>query len=490
MSVFSNFLDIGFVLTVAFGAVAGFFVGAIPGLSVSMATALLVSISFGWESRMAFAMIMGVYVVGVYSGAVSAILMNIPGAPSSLVTALDGNPLAKMGRTDEAIKTAGVYSFVGSIFGLALLYFLSGSVSRLALKFHPLDYFLLALLGLISASAMAKGKFRKGLCAALLGVVFSLIGMDSVHGVPRLSSLFPPLQGGLSLAPALIGLFGFSELLFGLWSKSGDSHIERAEKCKNKEVLRHMRHFPSSMLYSLIGAVVGALPGAGGPVASFLAYESAKRIIKTPSRAFGDGAIEGLIASESANNACVGGAMIPMLCLAVPGDSVTAIMLSVFYIHGLNPGPSFFSRQGDIFNSIVAAGLIASLMLLIIAFFIAPKMQWLMRIKKERLLVFIGLICIIGAYANSSRVFDVGLMLFFGILGFIMKKLDYPIAPLSLGLVLGNMMDSNFRRFISLGRAGSEYYIQSLSSPISLILLLLISLSIFRAFRYKKQTKE
>lgn len=485
MSVFSNFLDISFVLMVIFGALAGFFVGAIPGLSVSMATALLVSISFGWKPNLAFAMIMGVYVVGVYSGAVSAILINIPGAPSSLVTMLDGYPLAKMGRADEAIKIAGLYSFIGSIFGFVLLYFLSGQISRLALKFHPIDYFLLALLGLVSASGLGGGGFIKGFTVALLGVIFSLVGMDSVYGVARLSSFADVFQGGIPLIPALIGLFGFSELLFNLFNPNGAEFSGKIKKCNTSVVFRQLKHFPSSILYSLIGAVVGALPGAGGPVASILAYECAKRIVKKPEQGFGKGSVEGLIASESANNACVGGAMIPMLCLAVPGDSVTAIMLSVFYIHGMNPGPNFLLRQGELFNSIVAAGLIASFMILFIAFVIAPKMQWLMKIKKERMLIFVGFVCLVGAYANSTRVFDVGVMLFFGVLGFFMKKFKFPLPPLSLGLVLGSMMDSQFRRFISLGRAGSEYYIKSLSSPISIVLIFLIVLSLARSTFFK-----
>ena len=243
-------VDPRFILMVLLGSVAGLFVGAIPGLSVSMATALLVSITYTWEHSDALAMIMGVYVVGVFSGAVSAILINIPGAPSSVVTTLDGYPMSKKGQSYKALFTATIYSFIGSLFGLLALGLLAEPVSRVAIKFTKMDY------------AMEKTK--------------------------------------VSL----------------------------------KEILKSWK---LSLYTSTIGLLVGALPGAGGPVASFIAYNEAKRLVKKPEVPFGEGAVEGIVASESSNNACIGGALIPMLTLAVPGDAVTAIILSVFYVHGLQP---------------------------------------------------------------------------------------------------------------------------------------------------------
>jgi putative tricarboxylic transport membrane protein len=270
-------VDVRFVLLVFAGSVAGLFVGAIPGLSVSMATALLVSITYSWHTTDAIATVMGVYVVGVFSGALSAILINIPGAPSSVVTTLDGFPLANRGEAYKALKYAIIYSFIGTLFGFIVLWLLAKPISMVALKFTPMDYFQLAL-------------------------------------------------------------FGFAEVLSVISGSSMDAEVSKVTKAviRTKDVLKHFLH---SLYYSTIGTVVGALPGAGGPVAAFLAYSEAKRIVKHPSRPFGEGAVEGIVASEAANNACIGGALIPLLTLAIPGDAVTAIILSVFYVHGLRPGP-------------------------------------------------------------------------------------------------------------------------------------------------------
>ena len=328
------FLDPRFVLLCGAGSVAGLFVGAVPGLSVSMATALLVSITYSWEAPDALAAVMGVYVVGVFSGALSAILLNIPGAPSSVVTTLDGYPMAKRGEAYKALKYATVYSFVGSVFGLIALALLAGPITSVALQFQPMDYFLLAMFGLTTVGSLTSKSFAKGLVSVIFGLFFSMIGMDSVLGTPRLTFGIRVLNAGISTVPALVGLFGFAEVLSVVYDgcPAAEENTIVRQTVTMKEILKE---FPRSLYYSTIGTLVGALPGAGGPVASFLAYAQAKRLVKHPSRPFGEGAVEGIVASESANNACIGGALIPMLTLAVPGDAVTAIILSVFYVHGL-----------------------------------------------------------------------------------------------------------------------------------------------------------
>ena len=472
LSVFSYFLNFHFIIMVFIGAMAGMLVGAIPGLSVSMATALLVSITYTWPTDYALATIMGVYVVGVFSGAISAILINIPGAPSSVVTTLDGYPLAKKGESYKALKYATIYSFIGTMFGFAALWIFAKPISNIALKFTPMDYFLLAIFGLSTVGSLTSKSFTKGILSALLGLIVSMIGLDSVMGTSRMTLGIYDLKAGVSIVPALIGLFGFSEVL----SVISKGYLEAEASHMTKSVIKikdMLKYFSHSLYYCTIGTLVGALPGAGGPVASFLAYGEAKRIVRNPPVPFGEGEIEGIVASESANNACIGGALIPMLTLAIPGDAVTAIILSVFYVHGLQPGPMFIKSSPEMFHSILAGGFIGGIFLLILGLFIGPGISKIITVPKRILLPLIIVLCVVGAFGCNNRMFDVYLMLFFGTLGYIMRMRDYPIAPMILAIVLGGMMDSNFRRAISLASSEDRFFAALFGRPITIILLVL-----------------
>lgn len=468
---FLSVLNIRFVLLVFAGAAAGLFVGAIPGLSVSMATALLVSVTYTWETTDALAAIMGVYVVGVFSGAVSAILVNIPGAPSSVVTTLDGYPMARRGQAYKALQYAAVYSFIGSAFGLAALALLAGPVSAVALRFRPMDYFLMSLFGLATVGSVTSKRYAKGLAAAALGLALSMIGLDPLAGTPRLVFGVKALRAGVNTVPALVGLFGFAEVLFAVYSGRHEKQtVEPVDRTRVslREVLSHWR---LSLYTSFLGMLVGALPGAGGPVAAFIAYNEARRVVKRPSVPFGEGAPEGIAASESANNACIGGALIPMLTLAVPGDAVTAIILSVFYVHGLKPGPMFIRQNADAFSAILLAGFIACLALLVLGLWAAPRICRVLSVPANILLPVVTVLCVVGAFACNNRLFDVALMFFFGLLGFVMRLRGYPQAPLVLALVLGRTMDSNFRRALSLAAAADQPLLSLFGHPITLILL-------------------
>lgn len=457
-------------MLVFLGSVAGLFVGAIPGLSVSMATALLVSITYTWQTTDALATIMGVYVVGVFSGAVSAILINIPGAPSSVVTTLDGYPLAKRGEAYKALFVATIYSFVGSVFGLIALAVLTGPISSIAIKFRPMDYFLLALFGLATVGSVTSKNYTKGLVAAAIGLIISMIGLDPLAGTPRLVFGVKDLRAGISTVPALVGLFGFSEVLSVVFSGHMKQTVEHMDKTRVslKEVLKHWK---LSLYTSTIGMLVGALPGAGGPVAAFISYNEARRLVKKPEVPFGEGAVEGIVASESSNNACIGGALIPMLTLAVPGDAVTAIILSVFYVHGLKPGPMFIRESAASFHAILVAGFIACIALLILGLLVAPKICKIIAVPKNILLPVVVTLCVVGSFACNNRLFDVGLMFAFGLLGFVMRLRGYPQAPLVLALVLGKTMDSNFRRALSLAAVADNPMANLFGHPITLVLL-------------------
>jgi len=477
-------IDIHFIFLVLLGSVGGLFVGALPGLSVTMATALLVSITFSWEVNHAMALIMGVYTVGVYAGAVSAILVNIPGAPSSVATTLDGYPMAKKGQALLALRTAAYYSFLGTIIGLIVLAISARPITRLALAFTPLDYFLLALFGLTTVGSLTAGNFTKGMISALLGVLLSTIGMDPITGIGRFTFGSINLQRGIPIIPALIGLFGFSEILFQLGQKYKEHRLINIEegKIKTREILSH---WYLGIRSSIIGVFIGALPGTGGPIAALLAYEHGKNSTKNPKIPFGEGAIEGVVASESANNACIGGALIPMLTLAIPGDAVTAVILSAFYIHGLRPGPLLFSETPEMFAVVLAGGFIGSLMILILGLTVGPMLSKIVNIKKTYLFPVIGVLCVIGSYSASTNIFDIYLMLIFGIIGLVMKVRGYSLAPMVLGLVLGDIMDANFRRAVSLFSASDNLLKDILLKPITLVLLAAVALSIMSNFVFK-----
>lgn len=489
LDVLSYFVNIRFIFMVFAGSIAGLFVGSIPGLSVSMATALLVSITYSWNTTDALATIMGVYVVGVFSGAISAILINIPGAPSSVVTTLDGYPLASKGESYKALKYATVYSFIGTLFGFIALWVLAKPISNIALKFTPMDYFLLTLFGLATVGSLTAKSFSKGLISAMIGLIISMIGIDSVMGTPRLTFGIYDLQAGINIVPALVGLFGYSEVLTVISEGHLEAQVSKVVKTtvKIKDMLKHL---VQSMYYCVIGTFVGALPGAGGPVASFLAYGEARKIVKNPEVPFGEGAVEGIVASESANNACIGGALIPMLTLAVPGDAVTAIILSVFYVHGLQPGPMFIKTNPDMFHVILAGGFIGTIFLLVLGLVLGPRISRIINVPKKILLPIVIILCVIGAFAGNNRMFDVALMFIFGIMGYLMRKRDYPVAPITLALVLGGMMDSNFRRAISLASSETNTLGALFGRPITIILLVLTIMTLVSNMPFFKRKKE
>ncbi|MGI6252241.1 MAG: tripartite tricarboxylate transporter permease [Aminivibrio sp.] len=485
MVMFSQ-VDGAFLALVFAGSVAGLFVGAIPGLSVTMATALLVSITFTWSVKNALAVILGVFVSGVYAGAVSAILINIPGAPSSVVTTLDGYPMARRGEAGLALWAATFHSFVGSVFGFLVLMFVAKPMTDFALTFTAMDYFLLALFGLTTIGTLTAKNYVKGGICAIGGLLLSVVGIDPFTGAARFSFGIIDLQGGIPLIAALIGLFGFAEVLDQVARGAMEAIAGKAGKVKFS-VRQMMAYLPLSIRSSVIGTFIGALPGAGGPVASIIAYDHAKKTVKNPTRPFGEGAIEGVIASEAANNACIGGALIPMLTLAVPGDAVTAVMLAAFYVHGLQPGPLLFVRTPELFATVLAGGFIACFALLLLGVTVVPRMAGVVLVPRKILLPVVSVLCVVGTYAVNSSMFDVTLMFLFGLAGFLMRTRGYPAAPLVLGLVLGEMMDSNLRRAINMAMAGDNMFMELFGRPSSLILSALVVISVLAAIPAVKE---
>ncbi len=481
--IISLLTDVNFILFIFIGSLLGLIVGSMPGLSVTMATAILVSFTYSMDIKYALATIMGIYVVGVFSGSISAILLNIPGAPSNIVTTLDGHKLAREGRGVYAIKACAFYSFIGSIFGFLSLIIFIKPVSYIAVMFTPLDYFLIAMIGLSSVALLTDKSMIKTLISAGIGIFISLIGYDSITGVARFTFGISELNAGIGLIPALIGIFGFSEVIRRMFtSREYTRYNQRKENVSIREFFYDIR---DSLYFSIYGTLIGALPGAGSPVASLIAYSRAKK----KNEHVGKGHKYGLVASESSNNACIGGALIPLLSLGIPGDAVTAVLLSVFYIHGLKAGPTFLTTNIDSFYIIIVAGLIACLFLLLLGFYVAPKMTFLLNINNTVLAIFIAFVCSYGAYSYNSRLFDVFIMMLFGVFSYGLSIIGLPPSPIVLGIVLGKMIDLNFRRTIALALASNNVFSELLFRPITLVIVGFFVISVIYKIYHNKKIK-
>lgn len=442
----NNALDINVLFLTALGSFSGVIIGALPGLSVTMATALLVSLTFSWSIKYALAMIIGIYAGGVFGGSISAVLLNIPGAPSSICTGFDGYPLAKQGKAAMALGLARIGSFIGGLIGLFFLATLAPPISKIALSFGPFEYLALITLGLITIGNLSEGSFIKAIIAGLIGLLLSTVGMDPFYGTPRFTFGSMELLSGIGLIPSLIGFFGLSEIIYQMQIPSHKhKKIDQLGQVIPK-LKTFLKMIPVILRSSVIGAWIGALPGVGSTIASFLAYDNAKKTVKNPDIPFGEGAYEGVVAPEVANNAMIGGTMIPLLTLGIPGDAVTAVMMGAFIVHGLQPGPMLMTKSPDLFWYIVILLLLANILFLVIGLFVTKYFLKILSIRPETLMPVIAVLCFIGAYAIRNAPFDIIIMIAAGFLGYFFKTIKFPIGPVVIGLVLGSMADGELRR--------------------------------------------
>ena len=439
----------------ALGTLMGVYIGAIPGLSGTMAVSLLVSLTYTWSETPAIALIMGVFVSVVYGGSRSAILLNIPGAPAAVATGFDGYPLAQKGKAAEAMGLACVQSFIGTILGILALAFLTPQISKISSLFRSVDYLLLGVLALLLVGSVSKGRMTKGLLGAALGLFLGCVGNTSQFSVNRFTFGVRYLDGGIGFIVAMIGLFGAGEALYQL---SVDAPTVRQDIPKRivppfRTILKHL---PLTLFSSVLGIFVGALPGAGGDMAALLGYDAAKRTVRRNEVPFGEGAVEGLIAPETANNAAIGGALIPMLTLGVPGDAITAVLLGALSMRGVSH-LSLQSARPDLYLLILAALVLSALFLLLFGLTGIRLFVRMLHIPKGLLMPVILMLCTVGAYAINANIYDVLLMVGFGLLGFVMKRFDYPVAPIVLGLILRNLLETNAIRVVLLSASGGVF---------------------------------
>ena len=465
-----SWTDPWLIFLTAIGTFAGIYVGAIPGLSVTMATSILISFTFKWDVNEALALISGIFFGGVYGGSRTAILLNIPGAPSAIATAIEGYPLAKRGEAGEAIGLTTVMSVLGGFVGILALALFAPVISKFALMFQSRDYLLLGIIGIFLVGTLSGESFAKGVFAGALGVLIGMVGLDPLTAEGRFTFGSIHLLGGIPYVAAMIGFFGVAEALVQLHTLNTPAMRQKIDRIIPK-ISDIKKYFWLAMRASGIGTIIGALPGTGGDIAALLAYDDAKRSTIKPERPFGTGNREGLVAPEAANNAAVGGAHIPMLTLGIPGNAVTAVIIGALFIHGLKPGPLLLVETPHLFWFIVGSLTLANVFLLIFGLTGIRMFTKIVECPKAVLIPLIIVLSAVGTYAIQNNPVDVYWMLLFGVVGYFMKTYGFQVGPVILGVILGPMMDSNYRRTMLRARQDlGDFLWGFFSNPISLIL--------------------
>lgn len=471
---FGNVFAPSVVLVIAFGVAIGITIGALPGLTATMGVALLVPLTFGRPPLESLAMLLGLFCGAMYGGSIAAILVRTPGTPAAAATVLEGYPLAQQGQAGRALSMALFASFCGGMSGALIMTFMSPLISTVALEFSTVEYFALAVFGLSVIVSISGNSIIKGLMAGLFGLLLSTIGADAISGYPRFIFGQMDLFEGPPFIPTLIGLFAVSEVLANV---QVIKPIERLKTVVDRFLPSWADIKISAVAIargSLLGTFIGSVPGAGGDIAAFVSYGETKRTSKHPEK-FGTGRIEGVAASECANNACSGGAMIPLLSLGVPGDAVTAVLLGAFVLQGLQPGPLLYKEHIDVVYNVFASLIVANFALLIIGALGIRLFAKVIMVKRAILMPAILVLSIIGAYAMRGDTFDVYVMLSFGVVGYFMQKQGFPLSPILLALILGPMAEANLRR--SLVISGGDFSI-IFSRPIAVGLLILAAASL------------
>ena len=473
--------EIGIIqlLLCVLGVGVGIVFGALPGMTATMAIAVFLPLTYAYDMGAALYLLLGLYVGGISGGLIPAILINIPGTPSSITTCFDGYPMAKNGQGEKALKIGIVSSLFGGIFSLICLWLFTPVLAKVAINFGSVEKFLIILFALTVIAALSKGNMLRGLFAGMLGVMVSLIGQFDVNNKLRMVPEFlkGDLMDGFALLPVIIGLFAVSQMFeeaeLGMKKAKYDGQGEQKEKFSLKVFRNQIVNLIRS---SAIGTFMGILPGVGGSAASILSYSQAKNFSKHPDK-FGKGAEEGLIASETANNGLTGGALIPLLSLGIPGDSTTAVLIGAFMLQGITVGPLFITENRGTWNTILFALLFANIVMFVVMFFAIKYISNIIRIPKSRLYPAIIIMAVVGAYSiNNGLMFDVWAMLIFGVVGYVFTKVGVPAAPFLIGFILGGDLENYFIQAIQ--ASGGSLSIFVTKGPIAWVVWLMILASV------------
>ncbi len=469
------------ILWINIGVFVGSVFAAIPGLSVILCVILFLPVTYTMTAIPGMMFLLGIYCAGGYGGSVSAILINTPGTPHAAATMLDGHPLSEQGRTKAALKIALYASTFGGVFSALMLLFLGPQVAKVAAQLGTAEYFMVCVFGLTIIAGVSGKSIIRGLISACLGLLISCVGTDPMTSYDRFTFGISRLYLGLDLAVCLIGLFALVEILAKAEKRLDSLNLDTTKIKDDGKITKeeYKRMIRPVVMSSIIGVMVGIIPGTGASEASWFSYNTAKNLSKHPEE-FGHGSVEGIAAAESANNAVTGATLIPLLTLGIPGDGTVAIMLSALMINGLNPGLSLFTTDGDIMYAIMLGLILVNLFMLFQGKFLTSLFAKVVSIPQEILTPIIVIFCFAGAYSVNENYFDVGVALIFGVLAWVLRKLELPPVPILLGLVLGSMTETNFRRALLISNGSPSIFFQSIYCKIFLALIVIALFTIVR----------
>jgi putative tricarboxylic transport membrane protein len=477
---FGHIFEAANLLLMLAGVTGGILVGALPGLTATMAIALLVPFTFTMNPISGLIMLGAIYCGAIYGGCFSAILIGTPGTPSAIATVFDGHPMARKGEAEQAIATATGGSVIGGLIGASFLLFLSPLLAQAALKFGPPEYFWMAVFGLTIIATLASKSILKGLIGGAFGLLLSTVGMSPIAGDVRFTFGVPALQGGIQLIAALIGFFCIPEILFMVEQKEKSYTLiayKRRRGVTLSILLRLIRKPFFLIRSSIIGVIVGIVPGAGGNIAGLVSYNEAVRASKTPEK-FGTGVMEGVLASETANNAEVGGSLVPLLTLGIPGAPPAAVLLGALLLQGMRPGAELYTVHAEITYAFLFSLFISNLLMLPIGILGGKAFSRVITFTPVKLLApMVAFLTIIGSFAIRNNMMDVVFMLLCGLFGYVGRKLDFHPGPIVLGLILGGICETGLVQSILMGKAAGSTWAMFFARPISLVLIVLCILS-------------
>ena len=479
---------LSFLLMIA-GVVIGIIFGSIPGLSASMAVALMLPLTFSMSYSLGMNMLVSVYIGGISGGLISAILLNMPGTASSIATTFDGYPMAQKGEAMRALGIGIVFSFLGSIFSFIILAFFAPKLADIALQFTPIENFGICFFALTMVAILSSGNMVKGLLAGMLGLVFAMVGMAPIDGTRRFTFGSNDLMAGFNTLTTLIGIFAVADILIS--AETMGKGVETIPVKKVKGFGFTMKEFvswlPGALRSALIGTGIGILPGIGGSTSGMLSYVTAKNMSKHPDT-FGKGEPEGIVATECANNATIGGALIPLLVLGIPGDGVTAMMLGGFLIHGLSAGPLLFIKNADVVYGIFAACMLCGLIMLVVEWTCIKGFVKVLKVPKYILMPLILVLCAVGAYATNNRIFDVQSIIIFGVIGYLFHKVKMPTTPFVLCFLIGNMTETYLRRGLMSYKSFGAFFTRPIFDVFFFIAIAVIVWTVYKEIRGRKKS--